>query len=197
MILFITGGVRSGKSEYAETRALNLLSRKKHDRLYYIATSHIYDREMKARVEKHQHQRAKSGANWQVYEQSREIDELLPKFQEGDVILLDCLTTLLSNELFVGWEINQEKWKSNDFIRELEMKMKRLFTEMAVSSYSVFVVSNEVSYDLPVKELGTNVYMKLLGRLHQFIVSLASEAILVEHGLPCFKKGGEGSWLES
>ncbi|WP_227936140.1 bifunctional adenosylcobinamide kinase/adenosylcobinamide-phosphate guanylyltransferase [Alkalihalobacillus deserti] len=190
MIVFISGGVRSGKSQYAEQRALQLSSQQ-NAQLYYIATSHVYDQEMKSRVEKHQQQRIRSGANWKVYEQPREIDQLLPLFQNGDVILLDCLTTLLSNELFAGWETNEDKWKNDDFIREVETKIKRLFTTIATSSYFVFIVSNELAYDVPLNEQGSNVYIKVLGRIHQFIVSLATEAILVENGLACFKKGGE------
>lgn len=191
MIVFISGGVRSGKSQYAEQLAVKQ-SKQNHRNLYYIASSHVFDQEMKSRVLKHQQQRATSGANWKVYEQSRDVHELFSFFQEGDVILLDCLTTLLSNELFIGWENNEEKWREEEFVKAIEMKMKQLFIKLA-SSYYVIVVSNEVTYDLPLRDPSTNVYIKLLNKLHQYIVSISLQAVLVENGLVCVKKGGEES----
>jgi adenosylcobinamide kinase/adenosylcobinamide-phosphate guanylyltransferase len=190
MIVFISGGVRSGKSQYAEHRAKELFSMRRQE-IIYIATSNVYDTEMQSRVQRHQLQRLKDGVDWTLYEQHTDLGSLIPTFQASDVILLDCVTTLLSNELFIGWDRQEENWRNPLFVIELENKLIELFTQMAEASYTVFVVSNDLTFDLPINNEGTQVYMKLLGRIHEKIVSLAHEAILVEYGLPLFKKGEE------
>lgn len=189
MIIFVTGGVRSGKSDYAEKRALSL-HQGRESQLHYLATNHVYDREMAERIIHHQHQRANSGANWIVWEQPNSLNKLFLHFKKDDVILVDCVTTLVSNELFTGWETAQKKWQNLDFQKETEQKLMDLFTKLAASSCDIVIVSNEVSYDIPTQDAGTELYKRLLGRVHQYIVSLAKEAILVECGIPCWKKGG-------
>ncbi len=145
---------------------------------------------MQERVKRHQQTREKSGANWIVWEQALNIDELFTHFLKDDVLLLDCVTTLVSNELFSGWETHSEKWKKIAFQAEIEQKLKQLFSQLAAAPWHVVIVSNEVSYDGLACDEGTKVYKRLLGRLHQHIVSLAEEAIIVECGIPCWKKGG-------
>ncbi len=49
MAVLVTGGARSGKSSFAEKLAMH-----GSERGIYIATSHIYDEEMRERVELHQ-----------------------------------------------------------------------------------------------------------------------------------------------
>ncbi|GAE35873.1 bifunctional adenosylcobinamide kinase/adenosylcobinamide-phosphate guanylyltransferase [Halalkalibacter akibai] len=187
MIFFISGGVRSGKSQYAEQRAKEFHSSNGRN-LYYIATSNVYDLEMKARVALHQQQREQDMERWKLYERKTDLHQLLPVFQAGDTILLDCVTTLLSNELFQDGEITGKNWEDETYVRTLENKLTSLFTEMAKAPYIVVIVSNELSFEPMNYELSTQIYLRLLGRLHQKIVSLATEAILVENGIPLIKK---------
>ena len=57
MLLFISGGVRSGKSTLGEKFANELASGNK----IYLATSKAYDEEMKQRIYKHQKDRENKG----------------------------------------------------------------------------------------------------------------------------------------
>ena len=60
-IILVTGGARSGKSQFAETTTLGL--RKCDDKpAFYIATSEPFDTEMRGRIDLHQQRR---GAEWQ------------------------------------------------------------------------------------------------------------------------------------
>ncbi|MCM3713663.1 bifunctional adenosylcobinamide kinase/adenosylcobinamide-phosphate guanylyltransferase [Alkalihalobacillus oceani] len=188
MICFMTGGVRSGKSRYAEQRAIEL-AQKKDCRLHYLATSAVYDGEMEQRVNFHQQQRQASGQNWHVWEQERNVDTLLAQIDKQDVVLLDCVTTLVSNELFYGWERGEERWRDADYQRKVVAKLTALFTQLA-ADYQAVIVSNEVTSDLPVADEGTFVYQRILGQLHCELVALADEAIELECGVPCWKKGG-------
>ena len=53
MVVFITGGSGSGKSEYAEQRAVALREKEKASELIYIATMEAQDAESKKRIERH------------------------------------------------------------------------------------------------------------------------------------------------
>lgn len=98
MLIFVTGGVRSGKSSWAE----HYLTVKKNqaNRLVYIATSFPSDEEMTKRILQHQLKRAQGKEKWLAIEQTNDVGKLSKKLQKNDFVLLDCLTTLLTNELF-------------------------------------------------------------------------------------------------
>ena len=89
-ISLILGGIRSGKSTFAEKRAL-LYSQKP----VYIATAIPFDREMKDRIELHRYRR---GDDFRVYEEAQDITGILKDLKD-DTVLVDCLTLNLSNRL--------------------------------------------------------------------------------------------------
>ena len=60
MFVLINGGSGSGKSEYAENRAV-MLSKKEGLLLYYIATMKPFGEEGKRRVERHRRLRSGKG----------------------------------------------------------------------------------------------------------------------------------------
>ncbi len=194
-MIFITGGVRSGKSSYAERRAISL-HKTRGGILHYIATGRVYDAEMAKRVAHHELVRQQSGAAWQVHERTNQIDELFLNFHKDDVVLLDCVTTLVSNELFGSSDTSEEKWGDALFRNSIKTKLKQLFSIIAKSPWTAIIVSNELFNDLPTADEGTERYKQIVGDIHQHIVSLANEAILVEGGIPCWKKG-EKPCLES
>ena len=93
-VTFVIGGSRSGKSTFAETKA-----KEYGEKILYIATSVITDQAMADRVEKHKEQRPKS---WYTIETYSEF-HLLPNYKEfieSEVILIDCITTLIGNFMF-------------------------------------------------------------------------------------------------
>ena len=85
MIILVTGGARSGKSSFAES-----LYRNEKD-VVYIATSKIFDKEMKNRVEAHRKQRS---ITWRTFEANYDLDKAVEKEK---FYLLDCITLLSSN----------------------------------------------------------------------------------------------------
>src|SRR4051812_9610181 len=103
--IFITGGVRSGKSSFAERKAVEVAS-KTGGHLNYLATGVPTDPEMKERIAKHQLDRSSVNHHWKTYEQSVQIGQMADGFNAEDVVLLDCVTTLLNNELFTS----KQKW---------------------------------------------------------------------------------------
>lgn len=183
MLIFISGGVRSGKSSFAEKVAFDIAG--DNAPLHYIATSEPYDDEMIARIKKHQIDRAKGLKNWQTWEQSTNLDQLIPRFDNKDVVLFDCLTTLLGNELF-----RDGCWEDERAVDQLFSRLKDTIFAYKQNTKATIIVSNEIFYEGVPRDYGSRLYMKQLGKLHQFLTAIADKAFLMECGLPRLMKEG-------
>jgi adenosylcobinamide kinase / adenosylcobinamide-phosphate guanylyltransferase len=180
---FITGGVRSGKSSWAERYVLK--QRKKGSRFVYIATSQPTDEEMKHRIFLHQKRREQSDVDWLAIEQPTDIGKLSKTLTSNDLVLLDCLTTLLTNELFKKNEDWVEDPLYRRFVFEKIWNELMLFTKCA----QFVLVSNEVCWEGALRSKLVYHYIRLLGHLHQRIVERADLAIRMEFGVPIAMKG--------
>lgn len=178
-MIFISGGVRSGKSTFAEATA-EQLSMKYGRKLHYIACGVASDAGMRRRILRHQTTRDGSSCEWQTWECPYRLEQIAANFTKQDVLVLDCVTTLLTNYLFV-----------------CNMKDKQAVIEQVIADINslrsvcglLFVVSNEVCHDLPYKEKMTSSFQEMLGHIHQGIVNRSDQAYLIENGLPICKKG--------
>ena len=92
-IILITGGQRSGKSQYAEKLALSLTPTP-----IYIATAHVWDDEFRQRILKHQQRR---GPQWTNIEEEKHLSRIQ---LEGRVAVIDCMTLWATNFFFDGSE---------------------------------------------------------------------------------------------
>ncbi|EID44991.1 bifunctional adenosylcobinamide kinase/adenosylcobinamide-phosphate guanylyltransferase [Parageobacillus thermoglucosidasius] len=182
MIVFISGGVRSGKSRIAETYVQKLAA--PESALHYIATARASDDEMKQRIAHHRKQRQKQAVKWVTWEQPVQLDKLISVFTKNDVILLDCVTNWLANELFVD-----ESWQKETVCFDKARKMWETLQQLENASRALIVVSNELFSGGVPDDLGTYHFMKTLGWLHQQIVSSAQVAILAQNGIAVVKKG--------
>ncbi|WP_338471475.1 bifunctional adenosylcobinamide kinase/adenosylcobinamide-phosphate guanylyltransferase [Niallia sp. XMNu-256] len=184
-IIFITGGVRSGKSSFAEKLAGEQSRMEPFGQLHYIAAMQSSDEEMKQRIRVHQNERLHSDLVWTTWEKPTSIGELAGNFGEKDVVLLDCLTTWLNNELF----FEMDGWRDDAYLSQL---FETMWDEMISISRKVktfIIVSNEVLYEPIESNDLVFVYSSLLGKLHQKIVAQARLAYLVEGGIPIVMKG--------
>ena len=97
MNIFISGGCKNGKSDFAQKLAVKLAD---GGRLYYVATMTPYDDEDRARIKKHIENRA--GLGFETLELGR---DLMSRISDPDgVYLVDSVTALLLNELFPSSE---------------------------------------------------------------------------------------------
>ncbi|MBM7701991.1 bifunctional adenosylcobinamide kinase/adenosylcobinamide-phosphate guanylyltransferase [Metabacillus iocasae] len=182
MLIFISGGVRSGKSSVAEQ--LTVAGNVQADRCLYIATSRITDNEMKERIRNHQVARETAALSWITYERPTDVGSLIHKCERDDVVLLDCLTNWLANELFsegMNWESKREQ---NQLVEEMIDSVLRLRDHVT----KLVIVSNDL-FEAGVTDGATYIYMKLLGTLHQRIVAKSDIALSVEAGVVSYKKG--------
>lgn len=183
-LIFISGGVRSGKSSFAERTAAGLAI-KTEGKLHYIAAGRVYDSEMKVRIQRHQDDREKSGLSWTTWEKPSALEEISGNFNNQDIILFDCLTTLLNNELFRAEDV----WRNREFQVNLSSDILRAITEIRKKCRALIVVSNEVLNEPIGKNELVITYSKILGTLHRNLVNMADEAYLVEAGIPIQMKG--------
>ncbi|KKB36027.1 bifunctional adenosylcobinamide kinase/adenosylcobinamide-phosphate guanylyltransferase [Bacillus thermotolerans] len=180
----ILGGVRSGKSKGAEERAI-AAAKGLDGGLYYIACGKVTDEEMADRVRAHQRQRKQAERSWTTWEQPTDIQTLASCFTRKDAVLLDCLTTLVTNEWFAKEEPGG--WDDALFQEGIKQKVKQGIVAIQQAAGSLVVVSNELSFE-PIGSPLVFHYAKVLGELHQWLVATADEAVLAEHGCLIVKK---------
>jgi len=172
-LIFVTGGCRSGKSQFA----LDYASRNYHKKIY-LATCEALDEEMAKRIEDH---KKKRGMDWQTVEEPIKIAEAIG--QQGksvEVVLLDCVTLWLSNLLM--------RQKSD---HEIVKEVSGLIDTVKQSQASIIFVSNEVGMGLvPVEPLGRR-FRDLAGMANQKIAEVAQTVIFMVSGIPMFLKGKE------
>lgn len=168
-LIFVTGGARSGKSSFAEALAAKLGTR-----VTYVATATPGDDEMRERIRLHRERRS---LDWLTIEEPKDVARVVS--EEGgmmDVILIDCLTLLVSNLLLAG-----ESPTSDDEILAEVRELARVSREVRAH---VIVVSNEVGCGIvPEYPLGRR-YRDLLGRANQVVASFADEIYLCISGIP-------------
>ena len=99
MKIFVSGGCKNGKSHYAQRLAQTLHLEQRTGSLYYIATMNPVDTEDNERIARHRRER--EGWGFSTIEQPFDIAEIPDKCCGDDSLLLDSLTALLANEMFL------------------------------------------------------------------------------------------------
>ena len=174
-IILLLGGARSGKSHYAQQLAVQL-----GDKVLFVATGEALDEEMQARIAEHRKNRPK---NWRTLEIQTGIGKGIEKgIGDAEVVLIDCLTLLVSNLLRDEPDYPEAGKRVTSEINELIAAMDRL-------NASFVIVSNEVGMGLvPETRLG-RIYRDLLGKSNQLLASHATEVYLMVACLPVQVKG--------
>ncbi|MCC5800663.1 bifunctional adenosylcobinamide kinase/adenosylcobinamide-phosphate guanylyltransferase [Rossellomorea vietnamensis] len=177
-LFFITGGVRCGKSSYAEKLASELKT--SNEILIYLACGVCTDREMEKRILKHRLDRQSSHEKWTTIERPLAIGDIVDTIPSNSIVLLDCLTTLLTNELFNG---------DMEGGRYVEDSIYESVIQLADRVKALLVVSNELFHDIPPETDEILQFQRTLGRLHRRLVEKSSIAIDMTVGIPVMKNG--------
>lgn len=183
MIVLITGGVRSGKSTFAEKYAAHLGASG-----VYIATAQMIDGEMEERIFHHRDRRRQSGFSWQTIEEPYELTQELSKLgaqkdiQAGQtVILIDCLILWLSN-----WLLHYgEEQPFEQVLRQVDV----LVQQLSDFPGTVLLVTNEVGYGLVPQNLLGRMFRDLVGLMNQRVAAVADQVFLLTAGIPVEQKG--------
>lgn len=177
-LILVTGGVRSGKSQFAEK-----LARDQGDRILYVATGIPCDQEMKQRVELHQERRP---SGWGLVESPYHLDAVLPKAHEYDAVLLDCLSSWISNRLI---EVPEERIRDLQTARQIREDLLHWLASVRRLPIPVIVVTGEVGLGgVAMSRLG-RWFQDVLGESNQLVAGEADEVYAVISGIPWRIKG--------
>ena len=184
MVTIITGGSGSGKSEYAESEIMKLGKRER----IYIATMKPWDEECRRRIERHRAMRA--GKQFATVECPRGLSQLsLSGFPEPRAVLLECMSNLVSNELFGIGEEDGERVLSEELARRVIQSVTEGVSHISRQTDDLVIVTNEVFSDGDFYDPATNFYRRVLGNVNCRLGALADRVTEVAAGLPNIIKG--------
>lgn len=162
-IILITGGQRSGKSNYAQQTALSL-----SENPVYLATSRIWDEEHQKRIERH---KADRGTEWTNIEEEKQLSN---HRLENRVVLVDCVTLWATNFFF-----------DNNSDVDLSLAMiKDEFDKLIQQEAQFIFVSNEIGLGGTSENKAQRLFMDLQGWINQYIASKANKVYLMVSGIP-------------
>lgn len=170
MLELILGGIRSGKSRYAEQRAhASGLA------VTVIATATAADAEMHERIAVHRRDRPR---DWVTVETPYALAASLREQARADrCIIVDCLTLWLTNLLCA------------EDAQLFSSERQALIDVLPGLPGQVIFVSNETSLGIMPAGNLTRRYCDEAGRLHQALAQICDRVELVVAGLPQLLKG--------
>lgn len=170
--VLVTGGVRSGKSGFAEQRAG--LDR----RVLYVATGQAWDEEMQQRIDLHRDRRP---AQWGLLESGALLTETLSHhIEEGwDCVLIDCLSTWLANILM---SLPESDLRADTTRTQVLAEAEHLAAMFSRPDLHAVLVTTETGLGgVALTKLG-RAFADLLGEVNQHLARHAEEAHLVIAG---------------
>jgi adenosylcobinamide kinase/adenosylcobinamide-phosphate guanylyltransferase len=170
MRILLTGGSGCGKSTFAERLARELPAPR-----YYLATMRPFEAESRAKIARHQQQRADAG--FVTIERETQIGGVdLPA---RGTVLLECMCNLLANEMF------DDSGNERDVYDTIRADILALEQQCD----TLIVVTNEVGSDGGDYGAGTARYIETLGRLNCALANRFDAVVELVCGIPLVLKG--------
>jgi len=165
MLVFVTGGARSGKSAAAVEAAGN-----SGRPVSFVATATAGDDEMAERIARHRDERP---AGWTTIEAATELGAAVAGADPADCVLVDCLSLWVNNLLMADDELP---------LATLDRALDDLMTACRARSGPTIVVSNEVGSGIVPDNQLARTSRDLLGRANQRVAREADAAYLTVAG---------------
>ena len=178
--ILILGGVRSGKSQFAQEMASRM-----GEGVLFVATGEPLDEEMRQRIEEHRRMRP---SNWRTVEAPLRVGRRIgEEIGSAEVVILDCLTLLVSN--VIGQCGDPEQVDAGLVSEKLAVEIEELAACIEKVEASFILVSNEVGMGLvPDNRLG-RLYRDCLGKANRELAQRAGSVYLMVAGIPMVVKG--------
>ena len=136
-----------------------------------------FDEESHRRIRRHRCMRA--GKGFETVERYTGLNELvLPK---GSVVLLECMSNLVANEMF------REDGFHPEVAGEITDGVKNILSQ----AEHVVIVTNEIFSDGILYEGESEKYKEQLGQINCNLAEMADSVVEVVYGIPVWHKGGE------
>ena len=189
-LIFVTGGAKSGKSKFAEEMLLKLNNGNQKN--IYLATSLVFDEEMKEKVQLHKKRRKNDWFTVETYKNFK--NKLYNFFENNDKIknnlLVDCLTNIITNIIFENQNIDWNNFERKLYIQTLKKLNKNVensvdeLLNITNQFENTVIVSNELGMGLvPSYPLG-RYFREIAGKMNQIVAEKADEVYFVVSGIP-------------
>ena len=166
-ITLITGGVKSGKSDYALE-----LGREHGSQHAFIATATAGDDEMRLKIAAH---KACRSGRWQTYEEPFAIASVLQRIgHDYTAVIIDCMTLWVSNLLTLR----------NLADDEIEAAFSGLIEALNHAACQVIIVTNEVGLGVMPADRLARRYQNQLGAVNRRIAGVSDSVYMMISGIP-------------
>ena len=170
----VLGGVRSGKSAFAES-----LASQSNGPVSYLATGLAVDQEMEERIRRHRESRP---SNWKTSGEPLDLAGRLSGV--SGPVLIDSLDVWLANMMLEHKDLSVDELE-----KSVLCHLDALFNVIDQASAAFTLVSSEVGLSLvPVEPLGRR-FQDLLGTINQRLAARADLVFIVVAGIPTQIKG--------
>ena len=178
--LLVTGGATSGKSSFAQEKAIEL-----GKRITYIDTSINLDEGMQHRVKKHRSNRPSEWATIEMYKDFKELDKN-SNFIKSDLIILDCITLMISNLLLEsGIDFNECDYEDIDKIENnIFDEIDILISQMDDYDKKFIAVTNEIGMGIVTDNKSQAIFREISGRVNKYLAERAREVYMTVSGIP-------------
>ncbi len=198
MLMTVTGGSGSGKSEFAEKIAMDLARPEPAGKTaagqaerepsedpagkkrIYLATMMPFGQEARARILRHR--KLREGKGFVTIEKPSCLTELDHEELRGATVLLEDLSNLTSNEMFLP---DGSVIPPDETCRRVFDGVRYLLS----CAEHLVIVQNEVFSDGKIYDEGTEQFLRTLGYLNREIASGADASYEVVYGIPISLKG--------
>lgn len=169
-VMLVLGGVRSGKSRYAQAEASRFAS------VTFVATARRSDSEMRRKIAVHRRERPR---DWKTVEAQQHLDRIIRlEGESADLLLVDCLTTYCGG-LVSARGLSQAR----------RDHLASVVDAIQSTPASIVLVSNEVGSGVVPAFRSGRLYRDVLGELNQQVARVASHVVVLVAGLPVVLKG--------
>lgn len=177
--VLVTGGVRSGKSRYAESLLSTAVA------VTYLTPGYPADPdadpEWAARVRAHQDRRP---VHWTTVET---VDLAGALARAETPVLIDCLGTWLTRSIddLDGWQRPFPEWQP-----QFATALDDLTAAWSAYPHPVVAVTNEVGWGLISEHASGRLFADLLGRVNQRVAEVSDDVVLMVAGRPLYLPSG-------
>lgn len=178
-LTLITGGVRSGKSLYAES-----IAKQSAKSIHYIATMPVLpaDEEQQQRIQKH---RVRRPPEWKTIEAPYTLPGAIASLTgEGGLCLVDCLTVYISNIILGD---TPEDGPADPYalesriVSEVEAVLKSV---RAAQDVEFVIVTNEVGWGVVPDNQLARAFRDFVGIGNQIVAKEAKNVFMMCAGIP-------------
>ena len=171
-IVLVTGGCRSGKSDYAQRLAESLPPTR-----LFVATCPVSDEEIGQRIE--QHRRARQDRGWETVEEQCDLADVFRRHGRHQVLLVDCVTLWINNLMYHAQRAGRSLTEA-----DVAGQCRQALDAAENCDGTVIFVTNEVGLGVVPENAEARRYRDLIGRANQILAARADTVTLLCCGIP-------------